>query len=648
MTNYGFARKKTATWIGALAIVAGVLAMFGGQAHAKSGYLTSFNSEYGTSGTALDTCNVCHTSSIPTRNPYGTAYGSNAHSFTAIANLDSDGDGFTNNAEIVARTFPGDAASKPATPPPPPPPPTDTTPPAVSSTSPVNGATAVQVGANVTATFSETVKSVSTTTFTLKAGTTSVAGTVTLSGTTATFNPTASLANATTYTATITTGVTDLANNALATNYVWTFTTAAAADATPPTVTSTNPAASQAGVAVNTDVTATFSEAVKSVSATTFTLSAGTTSVAGTVTLSGTTATFNPTAPLASATTYTATITTGVTDLANNALAASKVWTFTTGAAADTTPPTVTSTNPAASQTGVPANTAVQATFSKAMAGASLTTATFTLVDGSGNPVAGTVTPSGATATFAPTANLANGTTYTATVTTGARDLSGNGLAQSRVWSFTTVSGASDTDGDGIPDNLDTFPNDNRRATVPNPMGGQETIIDTSSTPGARLMGMAAMADTDASLNQTGKPAGFVFGNGVIAFNVAGLAPGGTANVMLTFPASIPANAKVFKIDSGGFHEFPGAVISGLTVTLTLSDGGAGDADGVANGVIDDPVGLATPVAAAPAASAPDSSGGGCTVAGTGGGPVDAAGGYGFLALIALGLLVRKAVPGKR
>ena len=63
--------------------------------------------------------------------------------------------------------------------------------------------------------------------------------------------------------------------------------------------------------------------------------------MAGTVTLSGTTATFHPSASLANATTYTATITTGVTDLANNALAASKVWTFTTGAAADTTPPTV-------------------------------------------------------------------------------------------------------------------------------------------------------------------------------------------------------------------------------------------------------------------------------------------------------------------
>jgi hypothetical protein len=283
------------------------------------------------------------------------------------------------------------------------------------------------------------------------------------------------------------------------------------------------------------------------------------------------------------------------------------------------------------------------------MSGASINTATFTVADGAGNPVAGTVTMAGTTATFAPSALLANGTAYTVTVTTDARDLAGNGLAQPRTWSFTTVAAAFDTDGDGVPDNMDAFPSDNRRATVSDPMGGQGmATIDTAANAGTRLQSVDSMADTDASLNQTGKPAGYTFPNGVVTYVVAGLVPGGTANVVITYPSAIPANSRIYKVDSAGYHEFPGAVINGNTVTLTLRDGGAGDADGVANGAIDDPVGLAAPVAAVPVASAPDVSGGGCAVAGTGGVPVDAAGAYGFLALIALGLLVRKAAPGKR
>lgn len=51
----------------------------------------------------------------------------------------------------------------------------------------------------------------------------------------------------------------------------------------------------------------------------------------------------------------------------------------------------------------------------------------------------------GLTATFTPTDYLAENTTYTATITIGAKDLSspGNALASNYVWSFTTVSAAA-------------------------------------------------------------------------------------------------------------------------------------------------------------------------------------------------------------
>lgn len=67
----------------------------------------------------IDTCVLCHTSSIPSLNPYGAAYEAGgrgaASSLTGIAGADSDGDGFTNIVEIMALTFPGNAADHPVT-----------------------------------------------------------------------------------------------------------------------------------------------------------------------------------------------------------------------------------------------------------------------------------------------------------------------------------------------------------------------------------------------------------------------------------------------------------------------------------------------------------------------------------------------------
>jgi hypothetical protein len=216
---------------------------------------------------------------------------------------------------------------------------TDVTAPTVSSTNPANAATGVTLSQRIAATFSEVMdsSSITTTTFTLKQGTTAVAGTLSYAGRTATFTPTANLAASTLYTSTITTGATDLAGNPLGSNFAWTFTTGTGSNASAPTVTSTVPAASAAGVGINQTINATFSTGMdpSTINTGTFTVAGpGVTPVTGTVTYNATSnvATFTPTSSLTSSATFTATVTTGAKDLSGNPLAANKVWTFTTGA----------------------------------------------------------------------------------------------------------------------------------------------------------------------------------------------------------------------------------------------------------------------------------------------------------------------------
>ena len=95
-----------------------ITAMVGpGNVYATSTYMNNFNSTYGTSGTVLNTCGVCHVSAGGggARTPYGEAFRTAGHSFTAIEPLDSDGDTYTNIVEINARTNPGVASSHPTT-----------------------------------------------------------------------------------------------------------------------------------------------------------------------------------------------------------------------------------------------------------------------------------------------------------------------------------------------------------------------------------------------------------------------------------------------------------------------------------------------------------------------------------------------------
>jgi hypothetical protein len=159
-----------------------------------------------------------------------------------------------------------------------------------------------------------------------------VAGTVACSGSEISFTPTADLDYNTTYTATLTTAITDSSGNALSSNYSWSFTTVET-DTTAPTVSSVTPTNGSSDVAYSTTVTATFDEDIfaDTVDDTSFTLAANS-STSGTVSFDADTnvATFTPDSDLALMATYTATLTTDITDLTGNALASNYSWSFTT------------------------------------------------------------------------------------------------------------------------------------------------------------------------------------------------------------------------------------------------------------------------------------------------------------------------------
>jgi hypothetical protein len=208
-----------------------------------------------------------------------------------------------------------------------------------------------------------------------------------------------------------------------------------------PTVNSSDPADNATGVALNRSVTVTFSEPMDQATITSlnFTLKQGTTSVPGTVTYTGSTAIFTPTSNLVASQIYTGTITTGAKNVAGLGLASNHTFSFTTGTGSDNILPVVNSSDPLNNATGVAINKVVSTTFSKAMNPSTINNSTFTLKQGT-TAVTGTVAYNGTTATFTSSNILVASTTYTATITTGAKDLAGNALATNNVWNFTTGS----------------------------------------------------------------------------------------------------------------------------------------------------------------------------------------------------------------
>jgi hypothetical protein len=228
--------------------------------------------------------------------------------------------------------------------------------------------------------------------------------------------------------------------------------------------------------------------------------------------------------------------------------------------APDTTRPRVTLTTPATTTpgptAGVPANITITAVFTEEMAPASITPASFTVTCALPcvAPV-GTVSYAvgSRTALFRPTAALAVGTTYTATITTAATDLTGNALAgnqaplpsaSSYVWTFSTIA-----------------------PTAPAPV----SVLSTQPAAGA------SNVCTDASINASFQvPSGLQMDPlsvNATTFTVTGPAPGLT-----------PVAADSVVLDAGTgriatFRPHSSALTAGTTYTARIKGGAAGVQD---------------------------------------------------------------------
>jgi methionine-rich copper-binding protein CopC len=309
--------------------------------------------------------------------------------------------------------------------------------PTVTAQTPVANARVVGVGSVVTATFSEAVFGVDSSSFVLYGPNWQVVpASVTYDGATrtATLDPSVNLAAHTRYVVGLEGNIWDNEYNWLP-DTSWSFSTGPA-----PAVGTRGPAANAMAVAVGTNVTAQFSAPVIGYSSSTVQLKTATGKVvpaAVSYNSSTRTVTLNPSTNLAADARYTVTLTggpTGIRDLVDNPLATTS-WAFTTGAA-----PIVTARTPNAGATGISEAANVTVRFSEPVRG--ISGSTVQLRTPTGKAVAGTLSYNSSTRTLTlnPTANLARGTKYTVVVLgglTAIRDGVGNPLP-TLTWVFKT------------------------------------------------------------------------------------------------------------------------------------------------------------------------------------------------------------------
>ncbi|MGD9081295.1 MAG: fibronectin type III domain-containing protein [Desulfobacterales bacterium] len=186
--------------------------------------------------------------------------------------------------------------------------------------------------------------------------------------------------------------------------------------------------------------------------------------------------------------------------------------------------------------------------------------------------------------------------------------------------SFTTQADPNDTNNNGIPDEQEvTTPTDldgdgnwdSDQNTIKCVVTGEDQYIGISFNGSSTVVGIESISaenenGTNTYASAASTPDHFPFG--LINFKLIVAQPGDQAEITIYFSEPAPQDGRWFKYDpiEATWTDYSSQTIFSedrYSITLYLEDGGDGDADGIANGIIVDPSGVGV------SASSIDSSG---------------------------------------
>jgi len=328
---------------------------------------------------------------------------------------------------------------------------TNGTTPAITSIAPFNGATSVGDNATIRFSFNEPMDTLSinaapgASTVTLMNGSTAIPFSMSFSSSgnsTVTLTPYAPLPDSATITLGLTAGITDPAGHALAAQSI-SFNTKAGADFSAPYVTYSSIVNGEGSVPLNATFTLVFNKPLDRNTLNTsvyyyYGIYDASVGVAVPVTISlsadGQTVTYVPNTSLTASHTFYL-YASYATDLDGNGQTNFEA-TFYTGSAPVTTPPAVLTSNPATGASGAPLNVLIEAQFSEAVSGTTLSQITLT-AGGVSVPFTASLVYANSTLRLTPASLLSPNTTYTVSIQ-GVQDVAGNTMTGTYTFSFTT------------------------------------------------------------------------------------------------------------------------------------------------------------------------------------------------------------------